>query len=243
MATLSTRYNVLTIEDEEPIRRGIVDALTAAGYGALESGHGGEGLQMALRREYDLLLLDLVLPETGGLEILQAVRAARPTLPVIILTARGDETDRVAGLQAGADDYVVKPFSVRELLARVEAVLRRCPARPTDVACLQLGKSVVDFDRREVRYTDGSRAELSTREADLLRYLACNPDRAITREELLDQVWQIDSRGVHTRTIDMHVARLREKLHDTAAQPQILLTVRGKGYMIRLNAADKSPLQ
>jgi DNA-binding response OmpR family regulator len=226
------QQTVLTIEDDAPIRRGVVDALTYAGYTVLESGDGHEGRQMALRREFDLLLLDMVLPGVLGLDILREVRNVRPTLPVIILSARGEENDRVNGLRLGADDYVVKPFSVSELLARVGAVLRRSPSRPTDVAELTVDGGCVDFARREVRFADGERAELSEREEQLLRYLAKHAGRAIAREELLENVWQIDARGVRTRTVDMHVARLREKLRDDPVEPKILLTVRGKGYML-----------
>src|SRR5262245_66198742 len=129
---------ILTVEDDPAIRRGIVDALRYLGYGVLEAGNGDLGMEMAVRQSYDLLLLDLVLPGRGGLEILRAVRATRPTQPVIILTARGEEQDRVEGLRAGADDYVVKPFSVKELLARVEAELRRSSARPTDVTGVRI---------------------------------------------------------------------------------------------------------
>jgi DNA-binding response OmpR family regulator len=125
---------ILTIEDDAAIRRGIVDALRYVGYETLESGRGRQGMEMALSCQFDLLPLDLVLPECDGLEILREVRRLRPTMPVIILTARGDEADRVLGLRGGADDYVVKPFSVKELLARVEAVLRRSAERPSDVA-------------------------------------------------------------------------------------------------------------
>jgi DNA-binding response OmpR family regulator len=163
---------------------------------------------------------------------LQTVRNARPTLPIIILSARGEERDRVGGLRLGADDYVVKPFSVDELLARVEAVLRRTPARPTDVSELAVPGGSVDFERCEVRFADGAREELSDRERALMRYFAKHAGRAISREELLNNVWQIDARGVTTRTIDMHVARLREKLRDTDDEPRVLLTVRGKGYML-----------
>jgi DNA-binding response OmpR family regulator len=219
---------ILSIEDDPAIRRGVVDALTFAGYQVIEAGDGDLGCQMALGREYDLLLLDLVLPRKMGLEILAQVRNAKPTVPVIILSARGEEDDRVSGLKLGADDYVVKPFSVNELLARVDAVLRRSPARPSDVATLSLADGEVDFDRCEVRFTDGQRVELSQRERELLRYLARHSGRAVDRDELLANVWQIDARGVSTRTIDMHVARLREKLRDDA----ILVTVRGKGYML-----------
>lgn len=136
---------ILTIEDDGAIRRGIVDALIFAGYDVIEASNGNDGAKAAVGREYDLLLLDMVLPGKTGLEILQVVRNARPTLPVIILSARGEEGDRVTGLKLGADDYVVKPFSVDELLARVEAVLRRSPARPTDVDELPIAGGRVDF--------------------------------------------------------------------------------------------------
>jgi len=223
---------ILTIEDDAAIRRGIVDALTFAGYDVIQAADGNTGCRDALAREYDLLLLDMVLPGKSGLEILSDVRNAHPTLPVIILSARGEERDRVSGLKLGADDYVVKPFSVDELLARVEAVLRRSPARPTDVRELAVPGGCIDLERCEVRFDDGAREELSDRERVLLRYFARHAGRAITREELLANVWQIDARGVTTRTIDMHVARLREKLHDDGAEPRVLLTVRGKGYML-----------
>lgn len=231
---------ILTVEDDAAIRRGIVDSLRFVGYRVIEAGHGDLGLDMAVRQSYDLLLLDLVLPGCGGLDILRSVRAARPALPVIILTARGEENDRVEGLRCGADDYVVKPFSVKELLARVEAVLRRSPARPVDVDQIDIPSGTADFARRELRYRDGTRCELSEREIELLRYLASNAGRAIARDELLANVWRINPDGLPTRTIDMHVARLREKLRDDSAQPQVLLTVRGKGYMFASAGASNS---
>jgi DNA-binding response OmpR family regulator len=172
-----------------------------------------------------------VLPGTGGMEILASVRRDRPTVPVIVLTARGAEADRVAGLRGGADDYVVKPFGVEELLARIEAVLRRSPERPSDVGLVTFAGGVADLARMEVRLGDGRRIELSPREVELLRYLACNVHRAISRAELLTHVWRVNPRGITTRTIDMHVARLREKLGDHPDRPATILTVRGKGYM------------
>ena len=148
---------VLTIEDDAAIRRGIVDALRFAGYEPIEAGDAVTGLDVAVRREYDLLLLDLVLPGGDGLELLAQLRRRRPTVPVIILTARGDESDRVQGLKDGADDYIVKPFSVKELLARVEAVLRRSPQRSADPASIKIPGGEVDLQRREIRFDDGSR--------------------------------------------------------------------------------------
>lgn len=224
---------ILLIEDDAAIRQGVADALKFAGYQTLQAGNVPEGLDTARGADVDLILLDLVLPGApgkGGLDILKDVRANRPTLPVIVMTARGEESERVLGLKLGADDYVVKPFGIKELLARVEAVLRRSPQRPVDVTTIPIRGGVADLARCEVRFSDNSRAELSEKEMELLRYLATNPQRAIAREELLSCVWRIDPRGAETRTIDMHVARLREKLRDDPASPQIILTVRGKGY-------------
>lgn len=223
---------VLVVEDDSAIRRGVVDALAFAGYATLQAGNGGDGMKLATTATVDLILLDLVLPGTGGFEILRAVRETRPTLPVIILTARGEEADRVQGLRLGADDYVVKPFSVRELLARVEAVLRRSPERPQPVAAVPIPGGTADLERREIRFDDGSRAELSEREVELLHYLAAHPGRALSRDEILRHVWRLDPRHLETRTIDVHIGNLRAKLRDTGAAPRIVLTVRGKGYML-----------
>ena len=222
---------IVVVEDDAAIRRGIVDALRFEGYQAVEAADGKVGMALALEVDCELVLLDLVLPGTPGLEILQAVRQSRPTLPVIILTAMGDEADRVRGLRLGADDYVVKPFSVSELMARVQAVLRRSPQRPTDVSEAAVPGGVIDFSRNEIRFQEGRRENLSERESELLRYLVVNSGRVISRDELLRSVWRIEPRGLWTRTIDMHIARLREKLGDDASEPQLILTVRGKGYM------------
>jgi len=222
---------VLVIEDDDAIRAGVVDALTFAGYTPLEAATGDDGLALAREADCHAVLLDLILPGADGLEILRVIRRERPTLPVIILTARGAEDDRVQGLRLGADDYVVKPFSVKELLARLQAVLRRSPERPDDLARVAVPGGEADLLRREVRFDDGTRTDLSEREAALLKYLAANRGRAISRDEILTRVWRLDPRGLATRTIDMHVARLREKLRDDPAEPAVVLTVRGKGYM------------
>ncbi len=228
---MNERQRIVVVEDDAAIRRGIVDALRFEGYQAVEAADGKVGMALALEVDCELVLLDLVLPKTPGLEVLQAVRQRRPTLPVIILTAMGDEADRVRGLRLGADDYVVKPFSVSELMARVQAVLRRSPQRPTDVSEAPVPGGVIDFSRNEIRFRGGRRETLSERESELLRYLVVNPGRVISRDELLRSVWRIEPRGLWTRTIDMHIARLREKLGDDASEPQLILTVRGKGYM------------
>jgi DNA-binding response OmpR family regulator len=227
-----SRKRILVIEDDASIRRGIADALDFEGYEPHQAADGPSGLQSAIKLDCEMILLDLVLPGLGGLEILREVRATRPTLPVIILTALGEEKQRVAGLRLGADDYVVKPFSVKELLARIEAVLRRSPERPTDVADVAFDGGVADLARAEVRLKGAEPRSLSQREAELLRYLALNAGRPISRQEILSRVWRINPRGVvATRTIDMHVARLRDKLGDDPMNPRLIRTVRGRGYM------------
>lgn len=228
---------MLVVEDDPAIRQGVIDALMLHGHQAVGAGRADTGLQLALHEEIDLLLLDLVLPHGDGLDILKHVRATRSTLPIIILTARGAEHDRVRGLRLGADDYVVKPFSVEELLARVDAVLRRSSERPAAVERFEIPLGVVDLARSEVRFADGAREELSEHERELLRCLAGSAGRALTRDEILARVWRLDARGIETRTIDMHVARLRAKLRDDAARPAVIATVRGKGYKLGPGAA------
>jgi two-component system, OmpR family, alkaline phosphatase synthesis response regulator PhoP len=223
---------ILVVEDDAAIRRGLVDALGFAGYATLEASEGAAGLAAALESECDLMLLDLVLPGRDGLAVLREVRAMRRPLPVIVLTARGSEDDRVRGLAQGADDYVVKPFSIKELLARIEAVLRRAPKRPPAIRRLAFDGGQADLERHEITFDDGERCELSDREWQLLHYLAYHAGRAVSRDELLARVWGLDPAGITTRTIDMHIARLREKLRDDKGSPRIVLTVRGQGYML-----------
>jgi DNA-binding response OmpR family regulator len=220
------------VEDDDAIRRGLCDALTFAGYEARGAPDGQAGLDAALADGVDLVLLDVLMPRMDGMAVLGELRHARPSMPVIMLTARGEEPDRIAGLKAGADDYIVKPFSIAEVVARVEAVLRRTPERPVGVARLEIAGRVVDFDRREVVRPDGTRVALSQREADCLSYLASNRGRAVGRDELLSRVWGVDPRGVSTRTIDMAMARVREHLQDDPAKPSVVVTVRGVGYML-----------
>jgi len=228
---MTTRV-ILVIEDDVSIRRGMVAALRHAAYEVREAGDGATGTDLALAGKIDLVLLDLVLPRRDGLEILRRIREADPALPVIVVTARGSEEERVRGLEMGADDYVVKPFSARELLARVEAVLRRSPDRPQGIKVLSLAAGEVDLERAQVRFADGGSEDLSKLETDLLRYLAKSRDRVVSRDELLARVWQQKPHLVATRSVDMTIARLRRKLRDGPGQ-ELLVTIRGKGY--RLN--------
>ena len=227
---------ILVIEDDAAIRRGVVMAVRTAGYLVVEAHDGPSAHRAIVQATYDVVLLDLILPGVHGLELLSAIRDYRATVPVIILTAMGDERDRVLGLEKGADDYVVKPFSVQELLARITAVMRRSPERAAPVIEQAIPGGTADFLRRELRFDNGSRCELSQREADLLAYLAAHPGRAISREEIITRVWRLDPNGLSTRAIDMQVARLRDKLGDNGNEPVFLLTVRGTGYMLAKSA-------
>lgn len=223
---------LLVVEDDAAIRRGLVDCLALSGYRVIEAGEGREALRLVLAQDLDLVLLDVMLPGLDGLEVLAELRRSRPALPVILVTARGAEEDRVRGLRGGADDYVVKPFSSQELLARVEAVLRRCAERPDAVGCLRADGTRVHLERREVVRADGASVRLSERETEILAYLAACRGRAVDRKELLQRVWGLDPRGLETRTVDMHVARLREKLGEEAGHARFVVTVRSKGYML-----------
>ena len=227
------KARVVVVEDEPAIRRGVVDALRLTGYDVAEAADGVSGLREATTGGVDLVLLDLMLPKKDGLAVLAEVRRVCPARPVIVLTARGGEEDRVRGLTMGADDYVVKPFSARELLARVEAVLRRTLKPPVEVTAVELGRGRIDLNRREIHWSAAERVELSETETALLRYLVTNRDRAVSREELLGRVWGIGTAGLETRAVDMHVARLRAKLKDPTGvdHPEAIVTARGHGYM------------
>ncbi len=228
------RRRIVVVEDEAPIRRGIVDMLKVAGYEPVEAADGKIGLDESCRVGVDLVLLDLRLPKMDGTKVLAELRKTHPSLPVIILTARGSEQDRVRGLQGGADDYVVKPFSARELLARVEAVLRRSAERPEPVQQISAEGHQVDFERREITFADDSRSQLSEMETAILVHLAANKGRVVSRDELLSCVWGISGQTLETRAVDMHITRLRGKLAgpDGRCKVEWIVTVRGKGYML-----------
>ncbi len=208
--------------------------LKTAGFEPIDAADGKAGLNESRRVGVDLVLLDLRLPKMDGMQVLAELRKTHPNIPVIILTARGSEQDRVLGLQRGADDYVVKPFSARELLARIEAVLRRSAERPAPVKKITTVGHVLDFERREVTFAGGTRSQLSEMEAAILIHLAANRGRAVSRDELLSCVWGISDQTLETRAVDMHITRLRGKLAagDGEAKADWIVTVRGKGYML-----------
>jgi len=223
---------IVVVEDEPVIRDAVVEMLTITGHEVVQAADGVEGLGCATAQDVDLVLLDLMLPRMDGFEVLDELRKLKPSLPVIILTAKGSEEDVVRGLRGGADDYVVKPFGARELLARIDAVLRRSPSRPAQVDDIERGGFAISFSRREITAADGTRDQLTEAEAAILSFLVENPGRAVSREELLGRLWGVFGSKSGSRTVDMHVARLRAKLGDDGGQPMLIVTVRGKGYML-----------
>lgn len=232
------RPKVVLIEDERDIVELVRYNFRKEGFEVESFSRGEEGLQYLRRHPADLVLLDIMLPDRDGFEICRRLRAEErlKSLPVIFLTAKGEEIDRVLGLEIGADDYVVKPFSPRELVARAKAVLRR-QARPAESAEVVETRDLrLDARTQEVTVR-GRSVELSTLEFKLLHFLASHPRRIFSREQLLDEVWGRD-RFVTPRTVDVHMRRLREKIEDHPEKPQYLQTVRGAGYRFSPEAAD-----
>lgn len=229
------QIKILVVEDDAAIRRGLCDALRYSGYSVEECPTGDGALSMVCTSSPELVLLDVLLPGKNGFEILEELRASHPQLPVIMLTAVGAEDDRVRGLKLGADDYVVKPFSATELLARVEAVLRRSAERPSDLRELNLSDRTVQLELGQVSLHSGKSHRLSDLEKRLLRYLAINRGRPIDRKEILQRIWGGSASEMETRAVDMHIRRLREKLERDPANPSLIITVRGKGYMLSVD--------
>lgn len=221
---------ILIIEDEVLIADSVAYALRREGYDASSVQDGAEGLAKARELAPDLILLDLMLPSMDGFDICRAIRAEGST-PIIMLTARGEEIDRVVGLELGADDYVIKPFSMRELIARVKSVLRRSRMLPDDTPqdVMTVGDLTVDHRRRQVT-VGGQPVHLSLKEFELLRALVRNRDRVMTRSALLKSVWSGEGRS-STRTLDVHIRWVREKVEDDPSAPTRIVTVRGVGYM------------
>lgn len=227
---------ILIVEDEKNIVDILSFNLGREGYDTLEALDGKTGLQLALEQDPDLILLDLMLPEMNGFDVCRSVREQGRTTPIIMLTAREEETDKVLGLELGADDYITKPFSMRELLARVKANIRRgdmtgAAAAPTKGgAKLDLGRVVVDTDLLVV-YKDGKALDLTQREYELIKYLASQPGKVFSREALMEHVWNYEGYVGDVRAVDVAVRRLREKLEDDPASPSFIVTRRGLGYL------------
>jgi two-component system alkaline phosphatase synthesis response regulator PhoP len=221
---------LLLVEDEPGLVLTLTDRLTREGYAVEASGDGESGLERAAGGGFDLVLLDVMLPRIGGFDVLRELRKRNVETPVIMLTARGQLVDKVVGLKLGADDYVTKPFEMVELLARIEAKLRRAPAMLHPAEGHQFGDIRVDFRRAEVTKA-GELLDLSAREFQLLRYFIEHRGATLTREELLNEVWGYNSMP-STRTVDVHVAWLRQKIEPNPRHPQYILTLHGMGYKL-----------
>ena len=219
---------ILIVEDEPGMVAGLRDNFEFEGYQVLSAMDGVAGLERALADTPDLVILDVMMPRMSGLDVCKQLKSKRPAIPIIMLTARGQEVDKVVGLELGADDYVTKPFSIRELLARVKAVLRRAGSLPKDKERYSFGEVEVNLRSCQVSRQGGS-VEFCSKEFDLLKYFLAHPGEALTRDRLLEEVWGYD-RFPTTRTVDAHIVRLRQKLEAKPEDPRFFLTVHGTGY-------------
>jgi two-component system alkaline phosphatase synthesis response regulator PhoP len=228
------RGNVLFVEDEEALQMTVGDRLRNEGYAVDCAANGDEGFEKATQLPFDLIILDVMLPKRDGFDVCKGIREAGLITPILMLTARGQTSDKVSGLKIGADDYVTKPFNMLELVARVEALMRRAPIRPAgsvQSGGVDFGSIHVDLLGTEAQ-RDGKPVNLSAREFQLLRYFLERRGATLSREELLKQVWGY-SADMYTRTVDVHIASLRQKLEDDPKQPKFILTVQGLGYKFK----------
>jgi DNA-binding response OmpR family regulator len=219
---------VLIVEDEKALREGLTDLLAAAGHEIVACEFGKAAVTAGTEESFDLVLLDLMLPDLDGVEVCRRLRRARPSLHILMLTARGSEDDKVAGLEAGADDYLTKPFAVRELLARIDALGRRSAAMPAEAEVIDVDGCSIDLGRLQAS-RGGELISLTPREVGILRWLYRHRARAVSRAELLERIWG-SSGDLQTRTVDMTIANLRQKIERDPSAPKILLTVTGAGY-------------
>ena len=225
---------VLIVEDEKNIVDILSFNLVREGYETLEAFDGQTGLQLALEQNPDLILLDLMLPKMNGFDVCKAIRAQNRSAPIIMLTAREEETDKDLGLELGADDYIPQPISLRELLARVKANIRRTEmltaTAPAKAAPAAAGRIAIDSDQMVV-FKDGAPLDLTQREYELVKFLASQPGKVFSREALMEHVWNYEGYVGDVRAVDVAIRRLREKVEDDPASPQFILTRRGQGYL------------
>ncbi len=224
------KAQILIVEDDQAILNGLSDVLVFNGYGVRGSSDGGEGLETIVNESFDLVLLDVMLPTLDGFSICRQVRETKPYQPIIMITAKGSEDDIVAGFKAGADDYVPKPFSLRELIVRVEAVLRRSGKHLGDERIECQG---IVFDGKNLRAQCGEQiVDLTRREMDIMVYLYRHQDRIVSKKELLTEVWHYADADIETRTIDIHMLKLRKKIKTLHNRADFIETVRGEGYRL-----------
>jgi len=230
---MERRSTVLLVDDEESVQKLLTYPLEREGYTVVQARDGEEALERYRETPVDLVILDLMLPRLDGLAVCRRLREERSAVPIIMLTARGDEGDKVLGLELGADDYITKPFSIREFMSRVRALLRRAQLSPAGARAemIEVDDLRIDVSRRTVE-ARGEQVQLTYLEFELLRMLAASPGRVFTRKELLDELWG-GSEFRDPRTIDVHVRHLREKVERDPAEPELIFTVRGAGYRFR----------
>ncbi len=221
---------ILIVEDETSMRTGLCDNLDFEGYEVETAEDGEEGLKMILGNTYDLILLDVMLPKMSGFDVCKTVRSKNITTPIIMLTAKGEEIDKVLGLEIGADDYITKPFSLRELLARIKAMLRRSSIEKEMPESVQIGRLKLDFKSYNAWENDDSVA-LTHKEFEILKYFCDKKNKTISRNELLEKVWGYDQ-DITTRTIDNFILKLRQKIEENPSHPKHILTVHGIGYKL-----------
>ncbi len=219
---------ILIVEDEPNMVAGLRDNFEYEGYEVIAAPDGVAGLERALNEAPDLVILDVMMPRMSGLDVCKQLKSKRPSVPIIMLTARGQEVDKVVGLELGADDYVTKPFSIRELLARVKAVLRRARSVPKDQDRYSFGDVEVNLRSCQVS-RKGKAVDFSSKEFELLKCFLCHPGEALSRDRLLEEVWGYE-RFPTTRTVDAHIVRLRQKIEPKPDEPRFILTVHGTGY-------------
>ena len=222
------KTRILIVEDEPAMVAGLRDNFEYEGYEVISAADGAEGLNRALADDPDLVVLDVMMPRMSGLDVCKQLKARRPSLPIIMLTARGQEIDKVVGLELGADDYVTKPFSIRELMARVKAVLRRVSPQAPTAEVYRFSDVEVNV-RSNVVLRAGSPIDLSAKEFALLAYFVAHPAETLSRDRLLDAVWGYENYP-NTRTVDTHIVHLRQKLEPNPEEPRFILTVHGSGY-------------
>jgi len=225
-----SKATILIVEDDPAIRNGLMDVLVFNGYAVSGTEDGGDGLQKALAQNYDLIILDVMLPTMDGFSICKKVRRRKPSQGIIMLTAKGSEDDIVTGFKAGADDYIAKPFSLRELMVRVEAVLRRMGKNLGDEQ-IHLGGITFDGKTLTASHEDQT-VELTRREMDIMVYLYRHSDRIISKKELLIEVWNYADANIETRTVDIHILKLRKKISELVDTGSLIITVRGQGYRL-----------
>jgi len=230
---MTRKFRLLIIEDEPAIRLGLVDVFVYHGYEVEAALDGREGLRKALEENFDLVLLDIMLPSLNGFEVCEQIRKAGREMAIIMLTAKSADEDVINGLSLGADDYVAKPFSVAQLVLRVQAVLRRTQGGPPAEPLIKLGDAIT-IDTRNFSGQCGTQVvSFTRREMEILQYLRTNDDHPISREELLSKVWgYARPLEIETRTVDIHIAKLRRKIEPEPGEPRFLVTVRGAGYRL-----------